>query len=760
MTEQARPAPQTQDAACLAQRIAELTQQAEQQGTEIVLLTESVFRHERRAERERKARKEAEQLLHDKSSELFESLQTTREGKDRLKLALWASGEGIWSWQADTDLVTIDQLLLNGEPVDVPPATSEQLRMALHRDDVIGYFMAWSLVVNGDRGDIDASCRCRWSGEWRWIRVRGRPVEMTENGRALRIVGTIKDITEQRQAEQSLRLMAQAFASTHDAMAIVDQEWRIVEGNTALARMMVLDAKDLAGQSLKDWMDLPVQKPEGSRRWQGELVLDNRRELVAVNMVAEVVDTLETKGRYTVVALQDARERKQAREVLLRLANTDALTQLPNRIAIEKRLDEVLMQGKAAALIFIDLDGFKLVNDSAGHEVGDEVLREVASRLRTAIQPPYFVGRWGGDEFIVVMPDVQSEEHVHALGSAILAHCRQTIRTKDREVAVGASLGAALAPRDGLDSATLLRRADAAMYMAKEAGRDRLEFFQIRLERDVMRRAELINQLRMDAEHDGFRFEVQTVVNRGGFIVGGEMLMRWNTPQHGVVSPVEFIPLVEQAGLMPRVGQFALHRAVLAAKTLKTRGETAFVAVNLSALQLRDARLCEHLLKLCKEMGVEPQRLDLELTESAYVHEMKTAAPLLHKLSEAGFCLSLDDFGTGYSAMSQLRDLPFNKVKIDRTFVQDITHSTRARRLFEGIVHLCDTLGMKTVAEGVETEEQYCLLYELGVDMFQGWHLGRPTDFDAWPKTFDLSPQPPLNYPRKKSRSSSPQSTS
>lgn len=746
MNEQLLSSLQPQATQGLSQRIAELERHAEQQRIETEASRELASMHERRAERERKARKEAEKLLNDKTSELFQSLQKTRESQDRLRLALWASDEGIWAWQADTNLVTVDQLLLNGKPAEVAPAPPEQLRLVLHRDDVLPYFMAWNSMVIGERSDIDASFRCRWEGEWRWLRVRGRPVDMNEQGRALHIVGTIKDITEQRRAEQSLRLMANAFANTHDAMAVVDQKWRIVEGNAALARLMAMDPKNLPGQPLQDWIDLPLEKLKGSRKWEGELVLDNRRELVAVNMVVEAVDAVETRARYAVVALQDVRERKQAQELLLRQAHTDALTQLPNRISIEKRLDQVLATGQPVAVIFIDLDGFKLVNDSAGHEVGDDVLREVARRLTSDIQAPSFVGRWGGDEFIVVMPDVKAEQQVRTLAQTILAHCKQTIRTRDRDAAVGASMGAALAPRDGMDSATLLQRADAAMYMAKENGRNKLEFFEARLEREVVRRAELLNQLRVDAETDGFRFEVQTVVNRNGLIVGGEMLMRWKTEQHGAVSPVEFIPLVEQAGLMPSIGQFALRRAVHAAKILKMRGEKAFVAVNVSALQLRDVTLCERLLKLCKDSDVEPHRLELELTESAYLHEMTTAVPLLHKLSESGFCLSLDDFGTGYSSMSQLRDLPFNKIKIDRSFVKDITRITRARRLFEGIVQMCGTLGMKTVAEGVETEEQYSLLHELGVDMFQGWYLGRPADFDTWLDKFSLDPQPPSRY--------------
>jgi len=692
-----------------------------------------VARLERRAERERLARKEAERLLQHKSAELFHALQNSRESERHLQLALWASGEGIWSWRADVDAVQVRHLVMDGQEVPEASHRVERLRTIVHPDDLVGYSLAWQAVVRGHRADIDAACRIRWEDQWRWVRLRGRSVERDAQDRVIRIVGTIKDITSQREADRSLQLMAHAFANTHDAMAVLDSQWRIVEGNAAMARMMTLAPEGLRGLPLLEHLDLPLEDVERGRIWRGERVLRSNEQAVDVDVAVAAVDPMEGDSQYAVVALQDARERKQAQRELHRQATSDTLTGLPNRTAIQRQLEGVLRSGKPAGLIFIDLDGFKLVNDSAGHEVGDGLLRAVAQRLGEAITPPSFVGRWGGDEFIVVVPDLDSPDQVRKLGNAILARCRETVPASNRTLAVGASLGAAISPRDGRDAATLLRRADAAMYQAKENGRNRLEFFEPELEQTVRRRAELLTQLRLDAEDDRFAFEIQSIMDRQGRLAGGEMLMRWSTPAHGPVSPSEFIPLAEQAGLMPAMGRHAVTKAVEAAARLGcSNAGQVHVAVNISATQLRDGLLCDRLLALCSQMGVSPGCLDLELTESAFVHDIAAAAPSLHTLHQAGFKLSLDDFGTGYSALSQLRELPFDKVKIDRSFVLDITRSDRAARLLEGIVQMCRGLGMLTVAEGVETAEQHALLLELGVDLFQGWHFARSQPFDAW----------------------------
>ena len=429
-------------------------------------------------------------------------------------------------------------------------------------------------------------------------------------------------------------------------MAVLDAKWCIVEGNVSMAQLLALGAGQLAGLHLPDLIELPLQEIRGKSLWRGERLLRVGNQSVDVDVVAATVEPVEGESQYIVVAMQDARERKRAQEDLRRQADSDALTGLPNRAVIQRRLDEVLRQGAPAGLIFIDLDGFKLVNDSAGHEAGDGLLCEVARRLSEALVAPAFVGRWGGDEFVVVAPNLQDEIQVKALGDAILERCRQTVPMHNRLVAVGASLGVALAPRDGVDAATLLRRADAAMYKAKENGRNCVAFFEPTMESSTRRRAELLTLLRLEREQERLGFVIQPLVDRQGSVIGGEMLMRWVTRQHGPVSPAEFIPLAEQAGLMPRLGRFALVRAVeLAARLPKRAHAPVVVAVNLSAMQLRDGSLNDWLLELCASQGVSPQSLELELTESAIMDTGASVAELAAlQRSQLLILMQLKDF--------------------------------------------------------------------------------------------------------------------
>jgi len=693
---------------------------------------------QRRFDRERAARKAAEALLGVKSRELYDAMTCSRDSEHRLQLALWASGEGIWEWHAADDTMGLDRFEMDGRPVTWARRPMAEVHAEVHADDREATVLAWQLHLNGSRADYDVAFRLLREGEYRWVRVRGRALDRDADGRPTRVTGTIKDITTQRDAEESLRLMAHAFSSTRDALAVTDAQWRVVEANSAMCAMFGRTMAQLRARSLLDHVDLSAVPADVLLRrgvWRGERALAVAARSVPVDVSVTAVPGHDERGTCYIVALHDISERKQAEARLARLAMHDTLTGLPNRGALEAHLESRLGQGadrQPFGVLFMDLDGFKEVNDSFGHEAGDRLLREVSQRLRRLLPPPVFIGRWGGDEFVVVLPPGSGEAQVRGAGQAIVDLFHRSLHAGASEVSVSASVGAVLAPRDGGQPSLLLRRVDAAMYSAKDRGRNQLRFYDPSLEDGAQRRVRLLGLLRNDAASNAFGFAAQPKVDRDARVVSAEILMRWSTEAFGAVSPAEFIPLAEQAGLIQLLGGHAMAAAAQLVSSARALGHALTIAVNLSPKQLQHPDIEASLLAACAREGVAPDALELELTESALLHGMDTMRPLLGRLRDAGFSLALDDFGTGYSSLSYLRQLPFNKVKIDRSFVLDLHTDPRAACMLESIVRLCDGLRMTTVAEGVETAAQFDALRAMGVQEFQGYYFSRPVPVPQW----------------------------
>ena len=685
----------------------------------------------RRLERERQARKSAEHLLNDKSRELFDALQQARESERRLQMALWASGEGIWNWSVEDDRFLVEGLYVDGVEVDWPVVSSSELIERVHPDDRDAMGLAWRLHLAGAREDVDVAYRIQLDPGERWVRVRGRALQRDEQGRPLRVAGTIKDITAQRESEQSLHLLASAFSSTHDALAIVDDQGAIVEANRAFCALTAQSPEAVRGKVLSSFVQLPSEFREGSG-WRGESRLRGAEREVPVSVSVTFVAGQAGQSACHIVSLHDISERLAAESQLARQALQDSLTDLPNRAALEKHLDARMHRGSGDSfgLLFMDLDGFKSINDSFGHGAGDQVLCEVASRLSRAL-PDAFIGRWGGDEFVLVLAPGSGDFEVRQSAQVLLATMATPFRLGyANDMMMSPSIGAVLYPHDGTDAQTLLRKADAAMYLAKEQGKNCLRMFEPEIEEGAMRRVRLQSLLRIDAERSGFTFVAQPKYDRDRQPVGAELLVRWSTRDFGVVSPAEFIPMAEQTGAIELLGRQALHSAARLAAELRERGRSMPVAVNLSPKQLLNTSFERIALHACQRHGVEPSALELELTESALADP--SVYPLLARLRRSGFGLALDDFGTGYSSLSHLLNLPFQKVKIDRAFVREALHNPKSLVVIRGTLDICHGLGLTTVAEGVETEEQFALLRDLGLDEFQGFLLSRPIPQDDW----------------------------
>jgi diguanylate cyclase (GGDEF)-like protein len=422
---------------------------------------------------------------------------------------------------------------------------------------------------------------------------------------------------------------------------------------------------------------------------------------------------------------EEIAERQAAEERERAMALHDALTGLPNRRHLHKALEDFLAKSdvtKPLAVVAVDLDRFKPVNDLYGHAVGDELLVKIADLLREETKVDGFAARLGGDEFILVLPHTSEEELIGRL-SALVAAFEKPFPLLGYEVSIGATLGVAMAPTDGRDPLTLMRRADVALYRAKDEGRGRFAFFEAGMDERVHERAALESDLRIAIRNDAIEPHFQPLVQLGsGEVFGYEILARWPHPQRGLVSPDQFIPVAEETGLIGELTLSLLRRACI--ESLPWPGGP-LISLNISPVQLKDAALPQKLLKVLTETGFPPQRLEIELTEDALVGDFDAARLIIISLKNQGVHIALDDFGTGYSSLRHLRELPFDVLKIDRSFVHSMSDSEEAHTLIKTIVALAKNMGVGVSAEGVESAEHALALQSLGCEQGQGYHFGR-----------------------------------
>ena len=434
-------------------------------------------------------------------------------------------------------------------------------------------------------------------------------------------------------------------------------------------------------------------------------------------------------------SMQYSIERKRYQVQLEHQANYDALTGLPNRNLLHDRLKQSvysLRLPKSVAVVFIDLDHFKFVNDSLGHSIGDQLLKGMAERLRSVLRDGDTVARLGGDEFVLVLNDQANEEVIYRAMQRITAKLAEPIEVDGKELVVTCSAGISLYPQDGPDVDTLLKNADAAMYRAKEHGRNNFQFYTAEMNERVNERLALENALRRAIERREFLLHYQQRVDlRSGNIVGAEALVRWHHPDWGLVRPARFIPLAEETGLIVHIGEFVLREACRQVRAWLDAGlKPGVVSVNLSARQFRQEGLVRLVSRVLEETGIDPRCLEMELTESMVMHNVDAAIATLQGLKSLGIALSVDDFGTGYSSLAYLKNLPIDKLKIDRSFVRDIGTGDDVGEgiLAQAIISLGHNLGLHVVAEGVETDAQVRFLRRHKCDEVQGFFYGEPVE--------------------------------
>lgn len=467
---------------------------------------------------------------------------------------------------------------------------------------------------------------------------------------------------------------------------------------------------------------LDLRREDGERRWVELFLAPVRNEADAIT--------------HYVGVLNDVTRRKDAEERLNHLASHDPLTGLPNRMLFHDRLRHAIARRNRGglAVLFLDLDRFKLVNDGYGHDVGDALLREVAARLSSCLRAEDTVARLGGDEFVVLIEDLPGTEFAAAIAGKIAARLAEPVVISGRTLPVSSSVGIALHPRDGVDPQTLLKNADTAMYRAKEVGRGGFCFYAGEMNAQAHRRLDLENDLRRALAEGRLEVHYQPQVSPvDGHMCGVEALVRWRHPRDGMIGPDEFIPIAEETGLIVPLGEHVLRTACRQVAEWDRRGLTIpKLAVNLSARQFRQPDLADRVCRILDETGVSSSRLELEITESTVMRDVDDSVATLRCLRARGICVAIDDFGTGYSSLSQLKRVPIDTLKIDRSFIEGIPGSAEDVAIVGAIVAMARSLGLKLVAEGVEQPAQRDFLRALGCGEAQGWLFGRPLPADAF----------------------------
>ncbi|HEX5803517.1 MAG TPA: EAL domain-containing protein [Azospira sp.] len=664
------------------------------------------------------------------------------QSEQRLKLALDAASLGVLEWNPDSNRMKGDGHLhaLFGSlplPLDEPWAAFIGRVDAADRERV-------QAALEATRSGDEAVCI-----EFRTIEnhLPSRYMEAHAKayggpGDGLRVIGILQDVTQRHHDEERLRQSSVVFHTTAEAIVITDLEQRALAVNRAFTRITGYAEAEAIGRD----PDVLLRIAPGTERyaaclaatgpgfWHGEVQCHRRGgEPFPAWQSISVVRNAAGLATHLVTAFSDVSAIYEAHRQLHHLAHHDPLTGLPNRVLFDDRLDNAiehaLRHDERCLLLFLDLDGFKVINDTLGHAVGDALLRVVGERLKNALRASDTVARLGGDEFVILAGSVHPD-YAAQLAAKILAELREPIEVCGEQLAVTGSIGIAVFPDNGADSQQLMRAADMAMYTAKSEGRNRFHFYADDMSARARERMQIEQGLRRAIAADGLAVHYQPRLELAGRrIVGVEALVRWPHPERGMIQPGSFIAIAEESGIIESLGRWVLRRACLEMLQLPpVAGESLRLAVNVSPRQFLAADFIEHVAATLAETGFPAAALELEITEST-LQATERSLSVIHELEALGVAVSIDDFGTGYSSLAVLRDLPIQRIKVDRSFIVDLPENDSQRAVIEAVVALSRALRMSITVEGIERPAQAEILQALGCQEGQGFLFARPMPF-------------------------------
>jgi diguanylate cyclase (GGDEF)-like protein/PAS domain S-box-containing protein len=680
-----------------------------------------------------------------------EHLSETHEREQRLRLSLWASNELYWQYDLRSRELETTRVLPD-QANDLVVYSILDSNPQIHPDDLQDVLQRLREYLQGKSAIFLSEHRMLGdAGQWQWMLLRGRAVEYSDDGRVVRIAGTARNVESLRELESQRQIAAKVMHSMAESVAVLDAQFHFVTVNPAFSQMTGYTAEDVVGEDAalinstrhdpQFYADVRnAVRNNGS--WVGNMW--QQRKDGSVVLCAMQCNQIEQSGAaaplYVLVA-NDITERHRIEQELRYLANFDTLTGLPNRTLLAERLSRAIVnarrKGNKLALLFLDLDNFKDVNDSLGHATGDRVLRAAAQRLQDVVGAERTVARVSGDEFTALLEDLHDASEAEACAQRILTAFDAPLRLDDRfEFTITPSIGISLFPEHAQVPTDLLKYADTAMYHAKAAGKRTCMCYTDSMAVDLRRRAHLISSLRRVVERGELRlvFQPQQVL-ADGRIDAVEALLRWDSPEHGSIQPDQFIPLAEDCGAILPIGEWVLQEACRTLAAWQRAGVSTqlSVSVNVSALQFLRSDLTQTVHAALTQSHLPPSALELELTESVLMANADVATERLQAFREMGVSIAVDDFGTGYSSLAYLHRLPINTLKIDKAFVDGLQLSgdSEDTTITTTIIAMARSLGLLVVAEGVETPEQLTFLQQQHCDLAQGYLISPPLEADA-----------------------------
>jgi diguanylate cyclase (GGDEF)-like protein/PAS domain S-box-containing protein len=662
--------------------------------------------------------------------------QSILENEERLKLTLWSSGDELWDWD-----IYLGQVFRSNTwgTLDFPQddiRVNSSYEANIHPNDIQRVQQSLKAHLSEKTEHYETTYRAKtYKGEWLWVLDRGKVVARDNNHQPQRMTGTLKNISHSKEAEEQLKLFKRSIETISDGVFITDTSFKFISVNNSYCKYTG-ETREQALASYLRFHQYPGAFTEEVKKslqqkgnWFGEV--ESRRgagEKYEMDLNIDAITDEDGKISHYVGVFSDITSRKVTEKELLKLSNTDLLTDLPNRSFFQASHSNIVRKDTQHALICLDMDNFKKINDSLGHQTGDVLIIQIAKRLQKIAGTQATCYRLGGDEFSMLIDNSTDIHHITHFAQTILDSMAKPFIMNKQEFVLGASLGISFYPEDGRTPQELLKNADTAMYFAKNAGGNKYQFFSGEMNQNAVRQLQIENLIRHGLKEDLFTVFYQPKVNiASGKLVSMEALVRYEHPEKGLVSPAQFIPLAEQTGQIIEIGEVVLKKACEDTKRWVDAGLfTGRVAVNIAARQFEIPDLDEQIMSILQKSGLSALHLECEITEGTLMQSPENALRMMQRLRERGIHLALDDFGTGYSSLAYLKRFPINTLKIDKAFIDDIATSAEDRHMAKAIITIAHNLGLKVVAEGVEHENQLSILRRYKCEMLQGYLYSKP----------------------------------